>query len=247
MRSPRISGSERIDRILHVSGLELRFLELSMERFNARVAKMEAAGEKVLSGPDAIGRYQQQSSQALRCMVLKNLISVGYREMSRQLAVCELYQWFCRVQRVPVVRAPSKSTLNDYAKWLPAEQMNTLLDVLTFLRLLEWQLMTGAGSLGFLWGDEAREELAGRMLGGGAFLAAPNPQTAPPGRSNFDASQSGLRFPRSNHPVTFSRMASDYDGAWKDLLHRRFPEILACYFPAVGAAIDWSQPPEFRD
>ena len=42
-------------------------------------------------------------------------------------------------------------------------------------------------------------------------------------------------------------MASDYDGAWKDLLHRRLPEILACYFPAVGAAIDWSQPPEFRD
>lgn len=121
---------ERIDRILHVSGLELRFLELSMERFDARVAKMEAAGEKVLSGPDAIGRYQQQSSQALRCMVLKNLISVGYREMSRQLAMCELYQWFCRVQRVPVVRAPSKSTLNDYAKWLPAEQMNTLLDTL---------------------------------------------------------------------------------------------------------------------
>jgi hypothetical protein len=73
-----------------------------------------------------------------------------------------------------------------------------------------------------------------------------NPQTAPR-RSNFDQSQSGLRFPRSDHPVTFPRMASDYDGAWKDLLHRRFPEILACYFPAVGAAIDWSQPPEFRD
>ena len=121
---------ERVDRILHVSGLELRFVELSMERFDARVAKLEAAGEKVLSGPDAIGRYQQQSRQALRCMVLKNLISVGCRETSRQLAMCELYQWFCRVQRVPVVRAPSKSTLNDYAKWLPAEEMETLLDAL---------------------------------------------------------------------------------------------------------------------
>jgi hypothetical protein len=101
-----------------------------MEGFDARVAKMEAAGEKALSGPDAIGRYQQQSSQALRCMVLKNLINAGCRELSRQLAMCELYQWFCRVQRVPVVRAPSKSTLNDYGKWLPAEQMNALLDTL---------------------------------------------------------------------------------------------------------------------
>ncbi len=122
---------DRIDRILHVSGLEFRFVELSMEGFDARVAKLEAVGEKVLSGPDAIGRYQQQSSQALRCMVLKNLIGVSYREMSRQLAMCELYQRFCRVQRVPVVRAPSKSTLNDYAKWLPAEQMDTLLDTLS--------------------------------------------------------------------------------------------------------------------
>ncbi|MEI6789522.1 MAG: hypothetical protein WCL49_13690, partial [bacterium] len=121
---------ERVDRILHVSGLEFRFVELSMARFDARVAKLEAAGEKVLSGPDAIGRYQQQSSQALRCMVLKNLIGVCYREMSRQLAMCELYQWFCRVQRVPVVRAPSKSTLNDYAKWLPAEEMELLRDTL---------------------------------------------------------------------------------------------------------------------
>jgi len=64
---------DRVDRILHVSGLEFRFVELSMEGFDARVAKLEAAGEKVLSGPDAIGRYQQQSRQALRCMILKNL------------------------------------------------------------------------------------------------------------------------------------------------------------------------------
>ena len=42
-------------------------------------------------------------------------------------------------------------------------------------------------------------------------------------------------------------MKSDYDGAWKDLLHRRLPEILTCYFPAISAAIDWSQPPDFRD
>jgi len=27
-------------------------------------------------------------------------------------------------------------------------------------------------------------------------------------------------------------------------LHRRLPEVLACYFPEVCAAIDWSQPPK---
>ncbi len=42
-------------------------------------------------------------------------------------------------------------------------------------------------------------------------------------------------------------MASDYDGAWKDLLQRRLKEVLASYFPVVAAAIDWSVPPEFKD
>jgi hypothetical protein len=51
-------------------------------------------------------------------------------------------------------------------------------NIQTFLRMLEWQLMKCAGSLGFLWSMEPGG-LAGRMFGGGAFLAAPNPQTAP--------------------------------------------------------------------
>jgi len=122
---------ERMDRILSVSGIEFRFLELSMAEFKAAAARLEAAGKKALCGPEAIGRHQQRSSQALRCMVLKNLIGVDFRDLSRQLAMCELYQWFCRVQRVPVVRAPSKSTLHDYATWLPAEEMNSLIDTLT--------------------------------------------------------------------------------------------------------------------
>ena len=58
---------------------------------------------------------------------------------------------------------------------------------------------------------------------------------------------SGFHFLRAGIPATFPRMASDYDGAWKDLLHRRLSEILACYFPAVCAAIDWSQEPVFLD
>ena len=56
-----------------------------------------------------------------------------------------------------------------------------------------------------------------------------------------------LLFLRGDITPTFPSMASDYDGAWKDLLHRRLPEILACYFPAVCAAIDWSQAPVFLE
>lgn len=42
-------------------------------------------------------------------------------------------------------------------------------------------------------------------------------------------------------------MKSDYDGAWKDLLHGHLREVLACYFPAVAVAIDWSAPVRFLE
>ena len=42
-------------------------------------------------------------------------------------------------------------------------------------------------------------------------------------------------------------MKSDYDGAWKDLLHGHLREVLACYFPGVAAAVDWSAPVRFLD
>lgn len=42
-------------------------------------------------------------------------------------------------------------------------------------------------------------------------------------------------------------MASDYDGAWKDLLHRRLRDVLACFFPAVEKAVDWTHAPEFLE
>lgn len=42
-------------------------------------------------------------------------------------------------------------------------------------------------------------------------------------------------------------MISDYDGAWKDLLHTHFSECLECYFPLVAEAIDWCHAPIFLD
>lgn len=42
-------------------------------------------------------------------------------------------------------------------------------------------------------------------------------------------------------------MSSDYDGAWKDFLHRRLADAVNTYFPRVGAAIDWNSPVAFLD
>jgi hypothetical protein len=123
---------KRVDRILTMSGVEMQFLRLSMEEFEANAIKMEAAGEKVLVGAKAIERYQRHSRRALRCTVLKGLVQVkGYREMSASLAKCPLYRWFCGLKDFEVIQVPGKSTLHDYATWLPAEKMDDLLQTLT--------------------------------------------------------------------------------------------------------------------
>jgi hypothetical protein len=42
-------------------------------------------------------------------------------------------------------------------------------------------------------------------------------------------------------------MLSDYDGAWKDLIHHHFSDFLRCFFPEVFAAIAWEKPPVFLE
>jgi len=122
---------ERVDAVLRCSGVERMFLELSQEQFDANAAKLEAAGERVQTGAKAIERYLTHSSRALRCTVLKNLVGGSYREISKALAMSPLYRWFCGLEEFAVIRVPGKSTVRDYAHWLPVQQMEKVLSTLT--------------------------------------------------------------------------------------------------------------------
>lgn len=42
-------------------------------------------------------------------------------------------------------------------------------------------------------------------------------------------------------------MKSDYDGAWKNLLHNYLRESLEFFFPTVAVGIDWKAKPDFLD
>ena len=121
----------RVDQILRVSGVEKLFLKTSMEQFDANAAKMKLAGEVVKNGSKALERHLKHSYQALRCTILKNIVTCAYREMSKDLAMSPLYRWFCGVDDFDVIRVPGKSTLQDYAHWLPMEKMEELLVTLT--------------------------------------------------------------------------------------------------------------------
>jgi hypothetical protein len=131
----------RLDELLIASGVEKSFVEQSLARYDQQFS---AAKTK------ARVRHQRHSYRALRCNVLRGLLGEDYRGMSRRLAECPLFRWFCGLEALAAVRVPGKSTLQDYAHWLPAETMRPLIEQL----ILAAQQPTGAAALELAHGLE---------------------------------------------------------------------------------------------
>jgi hypothetical protein len=110
----------RMDEILDLGGVEQLFVELSLERWLAQSTDRAPSAQQQ-------ARFQKQSAQALRCVVLKHLLGEDLRGMSRRLAECALFQWFCGVDRLEAVRVPSKSQLARYMEWLPRELLDQVI------------------------------------------------------------------------------------------------------------------------
>jgi len=102
----------RIDELLLKTGMEDFFLQKCAEDY---AVKHPGASEATLA------RHAANSRQAMRCMVLKNLLGESYRTMSILLAHSPFYRKFCWIEDFLQTRVPGKSTLQNYAEWLPAE------------------------------------------------------------------------------------------------------------------------------
>lgn len=110
----------RMDEILDLGGVESLFVELSLKRW------LGASPDRVPTAKEQAG-FQLRSAQALRCIVLRHLLGEDVRGMSRRLAECPLFQWFCGIDRLEEVRVPSKSQLDRYFRWLPQEQLDRVI------------------------------------------------------------------------------------------------------------------------
>jgi hypothetical protein len=86
---------------------------------------LSLAGAMIAKLPSEFTSYR-----ALRCNVLRGLLGEDYRRMSRRLAECPLFRWFCGMEALAAVRVPGKSILQDYAHWLPVETMRPLIEQL---------------------------------------------------------------------------------------------------------------------
>jgi len=111
---------EQIDVLVRTSGVERDFVQRALARWKRASAKEPSALQQT--------KFQQRSRRALRCTVLRTLLQEDYRGFSCQLAGNPLYQWFCRVDALDQVRVPSKSEVQRFAHWLPADQMRAIID-----------------------------------------------------------------------------------------------------------------------
>lgn len=121
---------ERIDRLLIDSGIEAEFVRLRLveyEREVAAYARETGKESRKISGRER-GHVQEHAVRALRCDVVRELTAESARGLSIRLADSELLQWFCRIDRVDVVRVPSKSTLNRYEKLVPETVVRKVID-----------------------------------------------------------------------------------------------------------------------
>lgn len=111
---------EQIDALLLASGVEEDFVRRALARWKTEGAREPTAHEQV--------KFQLRSRRALRCTILRTLLQEGYRRFSCQLAGHPLYQWFCLIDAVDQIQVPSKSELQRFAHWLPAEEMREIIE-----------------------------------------------------------------------------------------------------------------------
>jgi IS5 family transposase len=67
------------------------------------------------------------------CNVVRELTGESARGLSIRMADSELLQWFCGIDRVDVVRVPSKSALDRYEKLMPETVVRKIVDQLNGL------------------------------------------------------------------------------------------------------------------
>jgi hypothetical protein len=100
--------------------VEKQFVELALEQWFKEAKRAPSAREQQ--------RFQLRSRRALRCTVLRTLLQEDFRGFSCQLAGNPLYQWFCLVDAIDQIRVPTKSELQRFATWLPADTMRQLIN-----------------------------------------------------------------------------------------------------------------------
>ena len=115
----------QIDTLLALSGIESEFVEKSLTQY---VAHGVANGAVAQAGD--LTRHETHAITVLRSMILIRLLGESFRGMSRRLAECPLFRWFCRIETIGPVSVPGKSALQEYAQWIKESDLREIVGTL---------------------------------------------------------------------------------------------------------------------
>ena len=107
----------QIDRLLNEGGLESAFVQSAAAEHATAMAEANAKAWR---------RFARTTALALRCNVARVLTGLSYRDFAIRVAESSLLQWFLRIGEVDRVKAPGKSTLERFSKWVSEEAMTSL-------------------------------------------------------------------------------------------------------------------------
>lgn len=127
------STLERIDELLRVTGTEKSFVQYYLAEAECLGQKNAADAGYIYRIPSAkvVARLEENAVLALRCNIIRILESNSYRKMSQRLADSPLLQWFCGINRLDVIKVPSKSTIERYDKAVPESVLRDVVNQLT--------------------------------------------------------------------------------------------------------------------
>ena len=103
-----------IDGLLVAGGFEETFVQLALA---------ENAAAWADATPRQLERFARTSVLALRCNVARKLTGLSLRDFAVRAAESSLLQWFLRIGEIDRVKAPGKSTLERFDKWVLEETM----------------------------------------------------------------------------------------------------------------------------
>lgn len=117
---------ERMEELIELGRIDELAMRCVVEEAQKRLeeaAKTRGDKLKELSG-QVIQQLQQTARQAMRIGVARHVTGESFRVFSRHLAESALLQSFCLIDRLDVIKVPSKSTVERYEKLLPEEVLD---------------------------------------------------------------------------------------------------------------------------
>jgi hypothetical protein len=124
---------KRIDQLLRNSGVESSFTRHYLAEAERRGREHAADAGCAYRAPSAkvVARLAEHAVLALRCNIIRILESNSYRRTSQRLADSPLLQWFCGINRMDVIKVPSKSSIERYDKSVPESVLREVVNQLT--------------------------------------------------------------------------------------------------------------------